>query len=91
MASVPAETLTPLSRIRLMGGLASAAFADHHGDVALFAAADAGVDPLHELRIRPDRGAQQCALVRVVLVPVVARQVLVVPGKLAGIGIQGNG
>ncbi len=27
VASVPAETLTPLSRIRLMGGLASAAFA----------------------------------------------------------------
>ena len=65
----------------------AAAFADHHGDVALFAAADVGVDPLHELRIGPHRCSQQRALVRVVFVPVVARQMLVVPRKFTGVGI----
>ncbi len=61
------------------------------GNVALLAAPDVRVDPLDELRIRVDRRSKQRPLVRVVLVPIVARQMLVVPGELAGVGIQRDG
>ncbi len=66
----------------------AAAFTDHHRDVALFAAPHVGVDPLHELRIGTHGCAEQRPLVCVVFVPVVARQVLVVPRKLARRRIQ---
>ena len=66
----------------------AAALADRQRDVALLAARNVRIDPLHELRIGTDRRAHQHALVRVVQVPVVARQMLVVPDELAGVGIQ---
>jgi hypothetical protein len=61
-------------------------YADH--DVALFPARDFRIDPLHRAGIRVERGAHERALVDMVEVPVVARQMLVVPDELAGFDIK---
>ena len=69
----------------------AAALADRQRDVALLAARNIRVDPLDELRIGIDRGPHQHSFVRVVQVPVIARQMLVVPDELAGVGIERHG
>ena len=66
----------------------AAGFTDGDDDVALLAGPDCGVDPLHVLRIGTDARAHQRAFMRVVGVPVVAGQMLVVPGELAGVRIR---
>ena len=72
-------------------GEQSSAFADGDDHVALFTFADIGIDPLHELRIGADARADQRPLVGVIEVPVIARDVLVIPRQLAGVDVKGNG
>ena len=69
----------------------SAGFADRDRDVALLAALDRGIDPFHELRIGIQSRPQQSSFVRVIGIPIVAGQMLVIPGELAGSGIDRDG
>src|SRR5262249_53451887 len=62
---------------------------DH--DVALLPARNIGVDPSHRGGIGIERGAQQRSLVDVVEIPIVPRQMLVVPFELPGLDIERQG
>ena len=67
------------------------AFADVQRDVTRLAPWNIRVDPFDELRIGADGGPHQNSFVRVIHIPVVARQMLVIPNELAGIGIERHG
>ena len=69
----------------------AAAFTHTHRDVSLLVAGNIRIHPFHKFRIGIDRGPHEDSLVRVVLIPIVARQMLVIPGKLARIWIQRHG
>src|SRR5262249_43790624 len=57
-------------------------------NVALLPARNIGVDPFHRGGIWIERGAQQRSLVDVVEIPIVPRQMLVVPFELPGLDIE---
>src|SRR6516164_4786577 len=61
----------------------SSAFSDIDGNVVLLAFLDRGTDPLHVFRIRVNGCPEENSFVRVVLIPIVARQVLVIPFQLS--------
>ena len=69
----------------------SAAFAHHHRYVVFFAARNIGIEPLHVLRVGIEFFADQRALVRVVHVPIVGGQMLVIPFELARFRIERDG
>src|SRR5690606_4539978 len=66
----------------------AAALADRDDDVAFGAALELRADPLHVLGIGIDDGADQHLLLVDVHVPVIARQMLVVPDELARIDVE---
>ena len=68
----------------------STTFADRSRNFMLRILRDRCIDPLHIFRIRIHGSREENALIRVVLIPVVARQVLVIPQQLAGFRIQRN-
>ena len=95
------EPLGALERERVgpeeLAGLAvvdeqAAGLAQHDHDLALFGGAgQLRIDPAHRLRVGIDHRVDERALLHEVLVPVVARQVLVVPVDGAGVGVHGDG
>ncbi len=66
----------------------AAALADRHNDLTLLIARQVGAPPLHVPGVGIDQRAQQDALLVVIGVPVVARQLLVVPDELSGRDVE---
>ena len=70
----------------------AARLAQHHHDLALLGGSrQLRVDPAHRLGVRVDHRVDERALLHEVLIPVVARQVLVVPVDGAGVGVHRDG
>src|ERR1019366_3096238 len=69
----------------------AAGFAHGGEDVTLLTLLDCRVDPLDEFGIGREARVDESALVGVVGIPIVAGQVLVIPGEFAGGGIEGDG
>src|SRR5688572_28089951 len=68
----------------------STGLANRHDDVTLLSSRHRRVDPLHEARIGIEPRSKQSPFMRVVRIPVVAGQMLVIPRELAGVRIQGD-